>query len=305
MQWFYIHNDARFGPVEESELFRLAREGQLASDDLVWNPTMDQQWMPASSVPGLFTLPTTATPAIHGITPNHVLMQRTLKSLHGCWAAAVGATLLYQLIMSGGQAMSHVGSPDFQLVTSLITLIVILLISGPMFLGWNWFFLKIARSDPPDVGCLFAGFKRFGRTLGAYLLITLFISLWSLLLLVPAFLAGITVPLFRGTSALIALFVPLIVLLFLLAIALVIRATLAYSQTFFILADHPDVRALEAIQLSKHLMTGCKWKKFCLGWRFIGWALLAVFTCGIGVLWLYPYIMTSNAHFYDDIRGGA
>ncbi len=164
---------------------------------------------------------------------------------------------------------------------------------------------KIARSDPPDVGCLFAGFKRFGRTLGAYLLITLFISLWSLLLLVPAFLAGITVPLFRGTPAFIALIVPLIILLFLLAVALVIRAALAYSQTFFILADHPDVRALEAIQLSKHLMTGCKWKKFCLGWRFIGWALLAVFTCGIGVLWLYPYIMTSNAHFYDDIRGGA
>ncbi len=78
----------------------------------------------------------------------------------------------------------------------------------------------------------------------------------------------------------------------------------AYSQVFFILADLPETGAYDAIQLSTQMMVGFKWKKFCLGWRFFGWALLGILTCGIGWLWLYPYVMTSNAKFYDDIRPG-
>ena len=40
-----------------------------------------------------------------------------------------------------------------------------------------------------------------------------------------------------------------------------------------------------------------------LGFRFIGWLLLAICTLGIGLLWLQPYMAVSNAHFYDDIQG--
>jgi len=60
---------------------------------------------------------------------------------------------------------------------------------------------------------------------------------------------------------------------------------------------------MEAIDKSKAMMDGYKWKYFCLNLRFIGWAILCIFTLGIGFLWLAPYIMVSHAKFYDDLKG--
>ena len=86
MQWYYIHDGQRFGPVEEGELIRLASEGQLTPSDLVWNPSMGQEWKPAASVPNLFPMP--AVPhktGIPGSTHNRDLMQLARASLqaHG------------------------------------------------------------------------------------------------------------------------------------------------------------------------------------------------------------------------------
>ena len=81
-----------------------------------------------------------------------------------------------------------------------------------------------------------------------------------------------------------------------------IIATYSYAMTFFIIADDPQAGALEAIGRSKEMMRGHRWKLFCLFLRFIGWSLLCLLTFGIGFLWLTPYMQTSLAHFYDDVR---
>jgi uncharacterized membrane protein len=292
MPWFYIQNGQRRGPVEEAELFRLAREGHLASDDLVWNPSMGEQWMPASSVPNLFALPATPSPGVPGATPNGDLMRQAIASLRNRWTLAVGVGLLYQVVTSGIQFIPYLGP------------ILVLVIYGPMLLGFNRFFLMIARNQTPDVGQLFDGFKLFGKTLGAYVLICLFIFLWMLPLIVAGIFAGIAVPLIASNSDLGFLLVPVFILLVISGVLLLVRAALAYAQTFFILSDQPALGAYDAIQLSIRMMVGYKWKLFCLGLRFIGWVLLGFLTCGIGLLWVQPYLAVANAHFYDDIRNG-
>lgn len=271
MQWFYIRNGQRLGPVEQSELLRLAREGGLAAEDLVWNSHFGQQWAPASTVPDLFdSAGAPLAPRPRGTTPNRELMRRARESLRGRWLVAVGATLLFELIMGGSQAFfPRVEDLRLAVLFALINLLVVLTIAGPLFLGWYRFFLGIVRRETPELGRLFDGFKTFGRTFAAYALMGLYVSLWSLLLVVPG-----------------------------------IVAALAYSQTFFILSDHPNLTAAEAIDRSKHMMNGFKWKKLCLGFRFVGWILLSAVTCFIGLLWIYPYMMASYAHFYEDIRPG-
>ncbi|MBM4152672.1 MAG: DUF975 family protein, partial [Kiritimatiellaceae bacterium] len=82
----------------------------------------------------------------------------------------------------------------------------------------------------------------------------------------------------------------------------IIIALCAYSMTFYILAEDPTAGPLDAITRSKEMMRGHKWKYFCLSCRFIGWILLAICTLGIGFLWLGPYMQTTFAHFYDDVR---
>ncbi len=145
--------------------------------------------------------------------------------------------------------------------------IVSLLITGPLAIGLAIFSLSISRNQDTKLEQIFQGFNNFGTALGAYLLMVLFIILWMLLLIIPGIIASIS-----------------------------------YSMTFYILADDNSISAMDAIKKSKKMMYGYKWKYFCLGLRFFGWALLCILTLGIGFLWLMPYIQVSMAKFYDDIK---
>jgi uncharacterized membrane protein len=71
-------------------------------------------------------------------------------------------------------------------------------------------------------------------------------------------------------------------------------------MTPFIMAEHPEMTAKEAITASKHAMDGHKFELFCLGFSFIGWGILAILTLGIGFIFLSPYIEASWAAFYRD-----
>jgi uncharacterized membrane protein len=144
------------------------------------------------------------------------------------------------------------------------------LIAGPLAFGVVTFFLALSRGEEVSIGQLFKGFEgwnRYGTTLATGILVIIFTFLWTLLLIVPGIIASI-----------------------------------AYSQTFYILVDNPDISPLDAIKKSKQMMRGYKWKYFCLGLRFMGWILLCILTLGIGFLWLMPYLQTSSAKFYDDLR---
>ncbi len=290
MQWFYIHNGQRHGPIEETELFQLVRTGGLAPDDLVWNPAMGQEWKPASTVPNLFAAPAAGVPAVPGATPNRELMRQARAALRGRWAPAIGVTLLYVLVANGPQFIPYLGG------------LVILLVAGPMLLGWHRFFLRIIRREPADVGRLFDGFQLFGRTLWAYILLCLYLSLWSLFLIVPLAFSALCVPLMREEEALVIVLVPVLAAVTVFSLIPAIRAALSYSQTFNLLSDHPDTPANAAIRQSKQMMDGFKWKLFWLPWRFLGWGILCLFTCGLGFLWLYPYMATAHTAFYNDIR---
>ena len=304
MQWFYIHDGQRFGPVEENELRRLARDGELLPTDLVWNPTMEQEWRPASSVPGLFASAADRASAFPGATPNRDLMARARQSLRGQWALAVGISLLYGLITNGFNIASEFGSRGWKIVASGAHFLIAFIIFGPLVLGWTRLFLTIARRGEANANQLFDGFKMFWKAWAANFLMSLFILLWALLAILPAIFAAMLAPLIHKTPDLGVLIVPLLVLLFALALVPVIRASLGYSLIFYLLSDRPELRPMETLRLSQQMMDGFKWKKFCLGFRFIGWVLLCIPTLGIGFLWLSPYVAATNAHFYDDVRNG-
>ena len=145
--------------------------------------------------------------------------------------------------------------------------LLLLTICGPMALGIAIFSINISRNQDARLEQIFQGFNNFNTSLGAYLLMLLFTFLWTLLLIIPG-----------------------------------IIAVLSYSMTFYILADDNSIGAMEAIDKSKKMMDGYKWKYFCLGLRFIGWSLLCILTLGIGFLWLLPYMQVSMVKFYDDIK---
>ena len=70
----------------------------------------------------------------------------------------------------------------------------------------------------------------------------------------------------------------------------------------FILKDKPELSANQAINLSQKMMEGHKFDFFCLMLSFIGWGILAVFTLGIGYLWLAPYMSATMVAFFEDVK---
>ena len=78
----------------------------------------------------------------------------------------------------------------------------------------------------------------------------------------------------------------------------------AYSQAFYLLNDNKKLGYKEALEESEKMMDGHKWELFVLQLSFIGWSLLAVLTCGIGFLWLTPYMNTTLANYYEDLKKG-
>ena len=62
------------------------------------------------------------------------------------------------------------------------------------------------------------------------------------------------------------------------------------------------LEGLEAIRKSKDMMTGNKWKLFCLYFRFIGWIILCIITLGLAGLYVGPYMSVSLAKFYEDLK---
>jgi uncharacterized membrane protein len=176
-------------------------------------------------------------------------MQQARESLSDKWVLAIIGFLIFGII-------TGVGGP------------IGLIISGPMLVGAAIFSLSLSRNKKNlNLAQFFEGFKKFEKSLIAYLLIVLYTVLWSLLFIIPGIIAAIS-----------------------------------YSQTFYILADDAKISGQEAIHKSKKMMSDKKWKYFCLSLRFTGWFILSILTFGIGFLWLYPYMQISFAKFYEDIK---
>jgi len=188
------------------------------------------------------------------MTANRDLMTQAKESLRGKWGLAIGTFVILVIIINAVQVIPKAG------------VIGVYIIFGPMCLGLAIFSLALSRNQNPRLPQIFEGFQKFGVALGAYLLMFLFVLLWSLLLIIPG-----------------------------------IIAIYAYSQTYYIIAEDANIGPLEAIRKSKEMMRGNKWKLLCLNLRFIGWALLCILTFGIGIFWLAPYMFISKAKFYDDL----
>lgn len=147
-----------------------------------------------------------------------------------------------------------------------------LIIMGPMMIGLGFFSLCLYRGQSANFDSVFSnGFSNFGRKLGGFLWMELFVFLWSLLLVVPGIIKGF-----------------------------------AYAMTPYILADCPEVKAQDALKISIRMMHGHKADLFVFCLSFLGWALLSGLTCGLlHIFYVGPYMNNALAGFYAEIKANA
>ena len=222
---------------------------------------------------------------------------RARESLRGNWLIAVLVALVAGLLGASGnnfewridldssfaefRTLFQASDPEsflrllalmvYGLVTSAISgvfFIAALILGGVMELGSARYNLNLIDRQKAGFSDLFSQFSRFAQALVMKLLTSLFIILWSMLLVIPG-----------------------------------IVASYRYAMAPYILLEDPECSGYDAIQRSKEMMMGHKWELFCLDLSFIGWAILCAFTFGIGNLFLNPYTAASRASFYRSLSG--
>ncbi len=203
-----------------------------------------------------------------------------LAALKGNWAPAVLATVVVFLIM-----MPYLAVAEFPVLAGLdmtttipswflpsvgCSMLYLLLFMIPIaYIGFpNACKTLLVSGDDRIAGNSFRfGLKPWIRNWWAYFLMEIKVFLWFLLFIIPG----------------------------------IIKA-FAYALTPFLLVDCPELSALQCIKLSNQMMKGHKFDLFYLYLSFIGWILLSILTLGIGLLWLVPYMQTSTASFYLDVK---
>ncbi|HIV85261.1 MAG TPA: DUF975 family protein [Candidatus Monoglobus merdigallinarum] len=216
--------------------------------------------------------------------------QLSLNQLRGKYGSVLLALFLAMLVTGAVSAIVNIPSTlsDTPLIDSagglnlsqlpvfvplgVIGGIILLAVSGAISYGVSKYMLTFVRQGSADLGYIFCGFSNgfgtFLRTFVLALLMDIFVFLWSLLFIIPG-----------------------------------IIASYRYALAYYIMADDDSISAIDAIRKSTQMMIGHKWKLFCLQLSFIGWYVLCTITCGIGFIFLAPYLDAATTNFYEYLRG--
>lgn len=207
---------------------------------------------------------------------NQYYKNEALSALRGNWANALVATIILvalALFFSSNDAINSyyqrvVINPFIGYSLTFISMFVLL----PLAVGYsNSMRVLLETGDNRLANNSFSlGFGNWLHVVWGMILSTIYIFLWTLLLIIPG-----------------------------------IIKSYSYALTPYILVEHPEMSANEAIEESMRLMDGHKFDLFYLQLSFIGWAILSILSLGLGFFWLIPYQMTAQAAFYRDIKNEA
>lgn len=138
--------------------------------------------------------------------------------------------------------------------------------------GITYYMIKFINDEKPSFNEIFAYKNDFARDLGIGLLRTIFIFLWTLLLIIPG-----------------------------------IMKAYSYALVPMLLGDekHKELSATELLKKSEEMMKGHRMDLFVLQLSFIGWHILAAFTLFILELWIAPYLKTAETKFLYDVYTNA
>lgn len=218
---------------------------------------------------------------------NSELKQRAKSVLNnfGYWIPFL-ATILTGLLSTSASNITSVitDNPEYESVLQneeyapiLISAVLLIMafsfiwntfLGYPVMVGMNRFFME-NRLSGSKIDRLFYVFKsgNYLNVVKTMFLLNLKVLLWSFLFIIPG-----------------------------------IIKSYEYYMVPYILAENPGIDSKRAFEISKEMTAGEKFDIFWLGLSFFGWILLGTLACGIGVLFVEPYIQTTFAELYQVMR---
>ena len=236
------------------------------------------------------------------------------EKLSGKWGKVALITLAYFVIIL---ILNFITNKFTETAFAPIISLFEIIISIPLAYGLISVFIKVIDNEEvSSFDFLPIGFNNFLRSWGVALNILLKMLLPIILLILSIIILGVglvnTIIMSDATKAIMfsdlttnisnsaASFSGVVIIgliLYIVSLILLITWSYYYQLSQIIAIENPDMTPKQAVENSKKYMTGNRWKLFCLELSFIGWAFLCIFTLGIGMLWLTPYIQVATIAF--------
>ena len=206
-----------------------------------------------------------------------MLLMGTLSS------APVNANAVSSAVVSGQSVASQLEGGDLAYMMMVLPVVVMgILLSMAIGVGYSvfvgnviyvgscrYFMESRAYGEDRGIGKLFYGFRRgsYLNTVFTMFMMNLYVFLWSLLLFVPG-----------------------------------VIKSYEYRMVPYILAENPNMNYRDVLALSRKMTDGHKMELFILELSFFGWAFLGTLLCGIGIIFVQPYMNTTFAEVYAELR---
>lgn len=155
-------------------------------------------------------------------------------------------------------------------IVSVVGIMKNAFIVNPVNVGMKAYFLR-NRENKENFGDIFSVFGggKYLKTVGTVFVTKLFISLWSLLFVIPG-----------------------------------IYHLYVYWAVEYICAENPDISSAKAREVSRKMTDGHKFEIFVTELSFIGWRILGSLVI-FGNLFVNPYVNATYAELYSELRRNA
>ncbi len=215
----------------------------------------------------------------------YIYKEQAAENMKGKYSVVIPIILIFGIIQSLMSGITESFRPQYEIDWETYTRtlvdsgnsglaflfsVISFIIAAIIIYSTTKMFIQTAKDEKPVIEeILLVGVKeKPSRSVILHFLVSLFVFLWALLLIIPG----------------------------------IIKAY-AYSMSFYLLIQEPELNSSEAIEKSKDLTRGYKMDLFLLDLSYLGWYILGLFTLGILWLWIIPKHGTAKILYFDEIYG--
>lgn len=241
----------------------------------------------------------------------------------------ISATLIKFIITIFAVNLVSILIPTGTTIGYLVNYILVFFVqvaTSVLSVGTAFIFLKSACNMPSTISDLLCGFR---QNTVKILKISAVIVVIESICMIPLDIASVqyteminSIPLFRDNGANLSLLLSgstidnhefleaysvfysasmKFYLIMLICTIISIILTLPFFPVFYMVLDFPSWSATTILKKSFEVMSGNKLRLFLLYVSFVPSFLLSIFTCGIPLIWVIPYMSMAETDFYLDM----
>lgn len=224
------------------------------------------------------------------------LMTLARRQMNGKSAVLIGAMLLQELIILFANSIGILLFPETDFISNLLYFIIsfiIQLFAGVLQAGITLLYLQTACGMPCHISDLFYG---FGHNPDKAIKVQFVFALLNVICMLPS-----NIILWTSANAMSYNTLLTTSIATLIGTLVYLLVTLPIFPMFYLLLDFPQLTVKELLQKSLRITKGNRIRYLLLQLCFLPLMLLSVFTCGIALIWVIPYMNVTCTNFYLDI----